>query len=204
MKNFLHRLETALRSQLQQNEAENLAKLLAAGLPVEVLPYEKIDLPQNQKNDCILTAFEERMLIPVKSGQSPAWEDRLLALCPGEAYFMPPVVRKLIERAGQTGKLDPERAVKESILAEAGEHADGLVQFFRHVRHHAPSHSLEAGLMGTIMRPLEIVPDLHDVIDLFVICGIISPCTRGPMTTGLAWYEVNACLYWDLKTNPAA
>jgi hypothetical protein len=50
---------------------------------------------------------------------------------------------------------------------------------------------------------LEIALDLHDVIDLFVICGIISSCTRGPMTTGLVWYEINACLYWNLKTNPA-
>ena len=197
MKNFLHRLETALGAQLQQNEAENLAKLLAAGLSAEILSYEKIDLPQNQKNDCILTAFEERMLIPVKSGQSPAWEERLLSLCPGETYFMLPVVRKLIERAGKTGKLEAEWAVRESLATEAGKHADGLAKFFGHVRHHAPSHSVEAGLMGTIMRPLEIDLDLHDVIDLFVICGIISPCTRGPMSTGLAWYEVNACLYWE-------
>ena len=202
MKNT-QRLKTALKSQLQQQEADQLATLLEAGLSTETIPYEDIDLPEDQKNDCILTAFEERMLIPVKSGQSPAWEDRILALCPGEIYFIPPVVRKLIERAGQTGKLDPERAVKEALPAEAGNHVNELVQLFQHVKRHAPSYTVEVGLMGTIMRQLEIALDLHDVIDLFVICGIISSCTRGPMSTGLVWYEINPCLYWNLKTNPA-
>ena len=194
-----HRLKTALMFQLQQQEAEHLTTLLEAGLSTEIVPYEKIDLPENQKNDCILTAFEERMLIPLKSGKSPAWEDRILALCPKETYLMPPVVRKLIESARQTGKLDPERAVKESLSAEVGDHVDELVDFFQHVKRHAPSHTIEVGLMGAIMRKLEIALDLHDVIDLFVICGMISSCTRGPMSTGLVWYEVNACLYWNSK-----
>jgi len=192
-----HRLATALRSVLPQKEAENLATLLAAGLSVATIGYEEIDLPPDRKNDCILTAFEERMLIPVKCGQSPAWEDRILVLGPGETYFIPPVVRKLIELAGQTGRLEPERAVKETLAAEAGGYTDGLVQFFRHVKRHAPSYTVEAGLMGAIMQPLKLSLDLHAVIDLFVVCGLISPCTRGPMTTGLAWYEVNACLYWN-------
>ncbi len=193
----IHHLETALRSQLQQKEAANLARLLATAMGAEVISYETIDLPPHQINDCILTAFEERLLIPVKSGQSPAWEDRILALGAGETYFMPPVARKLVENAGQTGTLDPERAVQESLAAEAGDHIEALVQFFRHLKRHAPSYTVEAGLMGAIMQPLKLSLDLHAVIDLFVVCGIISPCTRGPLTTGLAWYEVNACLYWS-------
>jgi len=195
----IQQLERALRAHLRPQEAADLAGLLSAALAVEMLSYETIDLPPERKNDCILMAFEERMLIPVKSGSSPAWEDRKLGLHPAEAYFMPLVVRRLVENAGRSGSLDPEQAVRDSLAADAGDQTEQLVRFFRHIKRHAPSYSLEAGLLGSILRPLGISRDLHDVIDLFVICGIISPCSRGPMAAGLAWYEVNTCLYWTTK-----
>jgi len=39
--------------------------------------------------------------------------------------------------------------------------------------------------------------DLHDIIDIFVIYGIISPCPQRSLMTGLSWYEINSTLYWD-------
>jgi len=198
MKNT-HFLKTALMYQFQEPQARHLAMLFELSLAVETLCYEQIALPKDQKHDCILIAFEERMLIPDKSGRSSAWEDRILSLCPGEIYFIPPVVRCYIERARETGKFDSESAVKQTLLQHVKSHVDDLVRFFVTVRHHAAAYTAEVGLMGAIMREIGLTLDLHDVIDLFVILGIISPCTRSPMATGLSWYEINPCLYWDLK-----
>lgn len=194
MKNT-RRLQNALLPRFAPAEATGLAKLLMAALSANTLSYEQVDLPPAQKNDCILAAFEERMLLPLKCGRSSAWEDRILALCVGEKYFLPPVVRRLVKNAQQTAKLEPVRAVRQCLAPKAGEHAAGLVRFFQTIRYHAPACRIEVGLMSAIGRQLAIVPDLHDVIDLFVVGGIISPCIRGPMSSGLVWYEINPCLY---------
>lgn len=193
MKRASH-LEAALAERFPEKEAGPLAGLLRTSLKTGGIAFERIDLPDGLKQDCILAAFEERMLIPAVCGCSSAWEDRILRLCPGEIYFMPAVVRKLLDDAMINGRLDPDRAVRDCFFEKDLAQADDLVRFFCEIRRHAAVRVLEAGLMAAILRGQDTRLDLHAVIDRFVAFGIISPCTRTPMSVGLAWYEINASL----------
>lgn len=196
-------LKEALEAQFPGPEAGHLARLFDTGLSVETLCYEHIDLPEDEKGDILLTAFEERALIPVKSSKSAAWEDRILALTPGEQYFIPGVVRILMASARDTGRLDPESAVEKALFLEtrglpvAGRQCGRLPAFVESLKRHADAYKAEVGLMKAIGRGCRLSLGLHDVIDILVICGILSPCTHGPAIAGLSWYEVNPCLSWN-------
>jgi hypothetical protein len=195
-------LQAALRAQFSEQAAGHLARLFDTGLSAETITYEQIDLPRDQRDDIILTAFEERALIPIRSSSSAAWEDRVLSLAPGERYFMPGVVRILLAAARESARLDPHRAVESVLcqqtatLPEAAGQCDRLAAFVAGLKGHATSYKAEVGLMKAVARECRLTLDLHDVIDILVICGILSPCTHGPVIAGLSWYEINACLYW--------
>jgi hypothetical protein len=55
----------------------------------------------------------------------------------------------------------------------------------------------ETGLLKIFFKGTAVDADLHDIIDIFVICGIMSPCPQKSLLTGLSWYEINPTLYWD-------
>jgi hypothetical protein len=188
-------LETALKPVFPDEEAEALARLLESFSPHDTIYYENIDLPAEAKDDCILMAFEERLLIPMASAPGGAWQDRTLGLSPGTLYIMPRVVKALVDKASETGRFDPDRAVRD-VLAEKddNEAVDRLLDFFNRLKPHAVSYKIEAGLLSALNRESGL--DLHETIDLFVLVGMMSPCTRGPITSGLSWYEINPALYW--------
>ena len=79
---------------------------------------------------------------------------------------------------------------------------DRLAAFVAGLKRHAAACKAETGLMKAIARQCRLSLDLHDVIDILVICGILSPCTHGPVIAGLSWYEINACLYWGERKRP--
>jgi len=53
----------------------------------------------------------------------------------------------------------------------------------------------ETGLLNLYYNRLEPAADLHDILDIFVINGFMSPCPSKSLVTGLAWYEINLVLY---------
>ncbi|HMA67177.1 MAG TPA: hypothetical protein VKO20_05105, partial [Desulfosalsimonadaceae bacterium] len=75
--NTLDNIRNALTAVFPEEEAGNLARLLASVNPDDTLYYEAIDLPAAEKDEYILMAFEERLLIPYASrpGSGGAWED---------------------------------------------------------------------------------------------------------------------------------
>ena len=57
-------------------------------------------------------------------------------------------------------------------------------------------HEIEVGIMQMVSTKLELEMDMHDTLDRFVRCGIMSPRTQRTIHTGISWYELNPCLYW--------
>jgi len=194
--NALENLETALLSVFSNEEAGCLARLLHSFNSGESIYYENIDLSHAVKDDCILTAFEERLIIPQLSSQGSAWEDRMLQLQPGALYIMPWVTRRLVDGAEANAVFDPNGAIRQ-VMAEKDEGlARAMIDFFNKLKPHAVSYKVEGGLMNTLNRGYDPPLDLHEVLDHFVLAGMMSPCTRGPITKGLVWYEINPSLYW--------
>lgn len=194
--NSLKNLETALLRVFSDEEAGYLARLLHSFASNDTIYYEDIDLPEAVKDDCILMAYEERLIVPQLSRAGGAWEDRMLQLQPGALYIMPRVVRQLINLAEDSGVFDTTGAIRQ-VMSERNESSvTPMLDFFTNLKPHAVSYKVEGGLMNTLNMGSAAPLDLHEVLDYFVQVGMMSPCTRGPITSGLVWYEINPALYW--------
>ncbi len=198
-KDPLSRLTAALSVQFSPDDAEKMAKLISAALRSENIYTEEIPLSDEDMHDFLLMAFEERILIPVRSRQSGSWEDRVLRFAPEEMFFMPHVVRILFENAGKNGALDAETAVRQVLSHHTENYVEDSVRFLKEMRPHTKSCMAEGGLMSAVAQGAGISSDVHDIVDTCVVAGIMNPCTRGSTIQGLAWYEFHPCLYWDQK-----
>ncbi|MFP4573053.1 MAG: hypothetical protein ACLFNW_08795, partial [Desulfobacterales bacterium] len=198
-KDPVSRLAGALSVQLSTEDAQKMAGLINAALQSENVYTEQIPLSDEDKHDFLLMAFEERILIPVRSRQSGAWEDRVLRFAPEEMFFMPHVARLLFENASKFGYLDAETAVRQALSHQPGHHIEASVKFLKEMRPHTKSCMAEGGLMTAVAKGAKISEDVHDIVDTCVVAGIMNPCTRGSSMQGLAWYEFHPCLYWDQK-----
>ena len=192
----VERLQEALTGHFG-SEAADLAYLLDICLQNECTSYAAIDLPTEDKNECLLTAFEERALVPVQTRPSQGWDSCGLRFTPDESYFMPRVARTLLCKAQDSGKLDSEQAVQEVLADCSGADAEAMASLFAEAKAHVRSYRFEAGLLHRVLQDLNLSLDLHASMDMFVLAGMISPCTAVSVPSGLAWFEVNRCLFWE-------
>ena len=190
-------LFNALLNFFSKNDAFLLAEFLKDNLYKETIRYQEIDIKESQKKDLILLAFEERILIPVKSRSGPAWEDKILDFRNKAQYFIPPVVKSIVSTICDTGKPSCDTAVRKTFGEVTQEDIDGFVELLQTIMKHADNYVFETGLLEIFFKETALNSDLHDIIDIFVIFGIMSPCPQRSLMSGLSWYEINPTLYWD-------
>jgi hypothetical protein len=190
-------LFNALLNFFLESDAFLLAELLTNNLYKETIRYQEIDIVESQKKELILLAYEERVLIPIKSRSGPAWEDKILDFRNEGRYFIPPVVKAIVNTICDTGKPSSDIAVRKTLADVIQEDIGGFIKLLQTIMKHADNYTFEAGLLEIFFRESEVDSDLHDIIDIFVIYGIMSPCPQKSLMTGLSWYEINSTLYWD-------
>lgn len=190
-------LFNALLKLFSESDSFLLTELLKDNLYKETIRYEEIDIVESQKKDLILLAFEERILIPVKSRSGPAWEDKILGFRKEGRYFIPPVVKAIVDTMCETGVPSCDTAVRKTLTNVTQEDRSGFIKLLQTIIKHAGNYTFEAGLLEIFFREADMDGDLHDIIDIFVIYGIMSPCPQKSLITGLSWFEINSTLYWD-------
>ena len=180
-----------------ESDAALLASILEENLHRETIRYQEISMDGRRKRDLMLLAFEERILIPVKSRSGPAWEDRILDFDKGARFFIPPVVKAVLGTISESGNPACEAAIRRMLAEGVPEDMDGLIQVLKAIMKHANNFTFETGLLEIFFRETDMGCDLHDLVDVCVIFGIMSPCPQRSLITGLSWYEINPTLYWD-------
>ena len=190
-------LFNALLDVYDQSDAFLLAELLEKNLHKETIRFDEIEIKESQKKDLILLAFEERILIPVKSRSGPAWEDKILDFRNDGHYVIPPVVKALVNTIYDTGKPCCDDALRKTLGDVIHEDVGDFIRLLQTTMKHVDNYIFETGLLDIFFKELTVGIDLHDIIDIFVIYGIMSPCPQRSLITGLSWYEINSTLYWD-------
>jgi len=196
-KEALSRLSGALSVRFNGEEAGDMAVLLSQCCCGDGICYAEIDIGPGLRDEIVLLACEERLLLPIKSLRGSAWEDRILNLDDNERYRMPRVVKLLVEKADETGEWDLDYALGKA-LDEAGESdIEGMLRFLHELIAMAPRYEVEVDVMQAVRAELGIEMDMHETLDRFVRSGIMSPRTNRSLQTGSAKYELNPCLYWE-------
>ncbi len=175
-------------------EAPHIASLLHQAHQSSSLNYADIDLNPATKEDIILIAAQDRMIVPL--GTAPAWEDRIITCDEHETYHMPKVVHLLVDMAEEEGKWEPETAGGQC-LREAGEpNISKVLNYLSMLKTISPDYRISLEVMKPLGGELGISFQFHKLIDELVQCGIMSTYSRRSLFRGTPHYEINPSLYW--------
>jgi len=184
-------LEDALRDVFPEEDHAALIEMLLLAAEKEKIRNNELEMPVPVKEDLLMLLERERVLIPYGTSKTIAWEDRVLTFKPGETYEAPHVVRNMLNRAAETGELDPRYAFRK-YLSEIGEpEPETMTSFFVHVLDNVENGRISAGTLSEIAGELSLGHRMGTIIAELKGGGVISPCLRDPSTLS---YEVNPFL----------
>jgi len=189
------KLVHVLRERFPEVEARPFAEALLLAARKGKVSYSEVG-----EEGMILLANAERLLVPVRTYRSLAWEDRVLTLKPGEEYEMPTVVRHMVLRAAEAGRWNPDHAVRR-YLDEIGEmDRERVLELFHRVLEGSRwTRKISAEQLGDYAREVGLSGVLSRLTAELKGGGIISPCLQASLFSGSLQYEVNPSLYREQR-----
>jgi hypothetical protein len=155
---------------------------------------------KDDPEEILLMAEQWRLILPVRTGKSSSWEDRLLLIQQGEVYEIPNVVRYLIREAVQTGTWNPEKAIIE-LFKELEDPGWGRIPgMVMSIVEEAIDHKITGNQINKICLQLGLSNRVDGLIAELKAAGIISPkLSSMPEVTraGSPIYELNPSVAID-------
>jgi len=196
----MNKLEKALSKLLKHGElTSRLASVLAHASKRGSISYREVDkIVNDNAEDILLLGNEWRLLLPVRTLKSAAWEDRLLLCEPGESYEVPNIARYLVEEATKTGRWDPERAITK-IFKEMGEPAwERIPKLVERLEEQARDYRVTASQIKKICSELCLGDRIDMLIAELKASGVMSPklgSIAEVSREGTPIYELNPSLF---------
>ena len=184
-------LEEVLKERFPGEDVKVIARVLAFAADRGSIRYEEIGLEGDLKVDLLFLLVKERLLLPVWTSRTLAWEDRILTFKSGERYEMPHVIRNLVRNAEKKGRWSSDYAIKK-YLKDIGEpESDKILEFFKLIRKNAGGGKVTPDLIEEASEKTGLKSNIGRVIAELKGGGIISPCLRDPLHLQ---YEINSSL----------
>ena len=180
-----------MRDVFPEEDQTPLIETLLIAAEKDQIRNNELQIPEPVKEDLLMLLERERVLIRFETSKTIAWEDRVLTFKPSETYETPHVTRHMLNRAEETGELDPRYAFKE-YLREIGEsETETMTMFFDQVLDNVEDGRISAETLSEIAGELSLEHRMGTIIAELKGGGVISPCLRDPSTLS---YEVNPFL----------
>jgi hypothetical protein len=170
-------LEKALDELLKSAElTSHLASVLAHASKIGSISYREVfKIANDNAEDVLLLGNEWRLLLPVRTVKSAAWEDRLLLCKPGESYEVPNIARYLVEEATKTGHWNPGHAITQ-VFKEMGETAwEIMPKLVERLEEQAGDYRVNAGQIKKICNDLNLGDRVDALIAGLKASGVMSP-----------------------------
>ncbi|MCA1795013.1 MAG: hypothetical protein LC660_14295 [Desulfobacteraceae bacterium] len=143
-----------------------------------------------------MLGLEQRVILPEKTRMGPAWEDRILTFDAEAVFQIPPIVRQIASVVGSRETLQINSLLASSFEDLPESEISDMAWLLTTIMVNSHNRMFETGLLGIYHQQIDVRFSLHDVLDLFVISGAMSPCPSRSLKNGLAWYEINPVCYW--------
>jgi hypothetical protein len=198
--NYINKLKKALDRLLKHNElASCLASVLDHASTSGSISYREVTkIANDNAEDVLLLGNEWRLLLPVRTLKSAAWEDRLLLCKPGESYEVPNIARYLVEEATKTGRWDPEHAITK-LFKEMGEPAwERIPKLVERLEEQARDYRITASQIKKICSDLDLGNRVDALIAGLKASGVMSPKLSSIAEVsreGTPIYELNPSLF---------
>ncbi|HMA67176.1 MAG TPA: hypothetical protein VKO20_05100 [Desulfosalsimonadaceae bacterium] len=125
--------------------------------------------------ELILLAWDWRLLLPRRSSQCAEWDDRILALEPGEIYDMANIVAYLLDSAAKSGTWDVDDAVRALYAAMREPHYREMPALVRGICQGAQNGCINAAKIHTACTNAGIHGLTGAMIGILKGGGVISP-----------------------------
>lgn len=160
--------------------------------------HEVENMVGDNAEDVLLLGNEWRLILPMRTRKTAAWEDRLLLCAPVELYEVPNIVRYLVENARKTGNWEPRVALSE-LFKEMGDLDWTIIpKLVETLKEQSKNYRITAIQIKDICGGL----DLEDRVDALIVelkgSGVISPKLASPAEVsraGAVIFEVNPSLF---------
>jgi hypothetical protein len=173
----MDKLEKALGSFLNHVQLIDLLVLaLALASRKGRISYHDLKKIANDNlEDVLLLGSEWRLLLPVKTLKSAAWEDRLLLAEMGDLYEVPNIVRYLVEDASETGDWNSEYAITR-LFKEMDEPSwERMPRLVERLWQQAKSYRISAVQIKEICSELGMGDRVDTLIAELKAGGVMSP-----------------------------
>ena len=196
----MNKLESALSRLLNHSElTSRLVPVLSSASKRGRVSYREVEKMVNgDAEDVLLLGNEWRLLLPVRTLKSAAWEDRLLVTKPEELYEAPNIVRYLAEDASRTGRWNPEQAITE-LFREMGEPDWGqMPKMVERLGEQAKDYRITAAQIKMVCNELGLGDRIDALIAELKGSGVMSPkldALAEVSRAGMPIYELNPSLF---------
>ena len=196
----MNKLERALIRLLKHGELIGcLAAVIAHASEKGSISYSEVDkIVNDSAEDVLLLGNEWRLLLPVRTVKSAAWEDRLLLCRPGELYEVPNIIRCLVEEAGRTGCWEPEHAITKLFKEMAEPNWERISKLVKELRKQSEYYRITAVQIKKICNEFDMGDRVDTVIAELKASGVMSP-KLGSLAevsrAGSPLYELNPSLF---------
>ena len=195
----MNKLEKALNGFLSHSElAGPLARVLAYASRRGRVLYHEIEGMANDVEDVLLLGSEWRLLLPVRTLKSAAWEDRLLVAKAEELYEVPNIIRYLVEDARKTGRWEAGRAIAK-LFRDMGEpNWEQMPKLIEWLGKQAKDNRITAAQIKMVCNELGLGDRLDALIAGLKGSGVMSP-KLGRLAevsrAGMPIYELNPSVF---------
>jgi len=182
-----------------------LAPVLAQASRKGNISYTEVEkIAGDDAEDVLLLGDKWRLLLPVRTRKTAAWEDRLLLCKPGESYEVPNIVRCLLEDASTTGSWDPEHAITK-LFEEMGEPAwERMSKLIGRLEEQGEHFRIAAVQIKKTCRELGLGNRVDTLIAELKASGVMSPklgSLAEVVREGSPLYELNPSLFMKRDGN---
>lgn len=202
-------LKKALNSlDIREGELDKWAEVLAFAQDKEVITYDEIKQKvKEDQEDLLLLAYQYRLLIPLKTDQSLAWEYRDLQAIAGEKYKMPRIVKYLVENGKRAGKWNPELAIVKVFKDMEEPLWDKMPKLVQILGQEAVNYKINGYQIKDICINLGLKDQTGRLIAELKGSGIMSPklsSFAAVSKAGSPIYELNPSIVDGLNTGKSA
>ena len=199
-------LENALARLLDSSELTGcLASVLGHASEKGGISYEDVlEKAHGKAEDVLLLADEWRLLLPIRTAKSAAWEDRLLLCEPEEHFEMPHVVTYAVKEAAKTGNWNPEGAIRRLFKEMGDPDWERVPSLVGRLGEKAENCKISAAQIGKTCAEFGLEQRVDMLIAELKASGVMSPKLGSFSETnreGSPLYELNPSLYIDNSTN---
>jgi hypothetical protein len=199
----MENLEKALKSFMTGDiPVSDLAHILFRLYHCERINYQELaSVANGSVDEALLTLWEWKLVIPVRSSRCSEWDSRILSAEPEELYEMPNISKTLVKKGIETGTWDSISAILDLFRGMDEPEWEKMPDLILSIKKNTVHNMINGARIGVLCIQNGLKDKTGAMIAILKGAGIISPklAAIGQMAKSRSpIYEFNPSVYAEL------